>query len=548
MITLPRPARVNQWFVWLGIALSALMSARAIAAPRARVHAAPPASLPSPRIVSTNGDTLAWVDGHAITADDLRRRIELMPWPVKHGNASLDSARVKALESLVAEQLLAEQARREGLDQSNRLVRTREALRKTLVRDALYHDIARGGADPTAAGISRAMIARTPGRSALRTAALRRVVADSLRQLSTGVRARSFMEQTLVGRRATVDSVSLLMLADTLRTLMATTTRESGSTSMGAGEFADLLLERLGATLDRPLVRMSDGDMTLGDCIGTMRFYPFTLHARARRDFAAELSARLKEMVEGEQMTREALRRGLANDPEVVGEVDRWTTAWLAELMLERAASSPAASRDEAIRWLAREQPERARDLFEVDVAEVLSETRARALLERARLEAGANLDSLASRETRRMEWSARGGRSGFFGVAAHPRLGMTALLSAGDTLIGPVPLPEGYSVFRVLARRVRPDSADAAAPLIRNALGRATAAKRADALAQAIAALAARSRLRIDYAALRNTPIVPANMVTKRMIGFGGGMMAAPMLVPLWSWVGYWRNASIAP
>lgn len=424
MIAPPRLTRFTRCVLCLGLALTALLSARAIAAPRAVAHAARPAPSTTRHSAATANDTLAWVDSHTITRDDLRRRIELMPWPVKHGRASLDSARVKALESLVAEQLLADQARRDGLDQSSHLVRTREALRRTLVRDALYRDVTRGVADPAPDAITRAMIARTPGRAAERTASLRRVVADSLGQLSAGLRARTFMEQTLEGQRAAVDSVSLLMLADTLRSLMAATTRESGGALAGTGEFADLLLDRLAPSLDRPLVRMSDGDLTLGDCIGAMRFYPFTLHAQTRRNFAAELSARLKEMVEGERMTREALRRGLANDAEVVRELDRWTTAWLAQLMLERAAAEPQLT--------------------------------------------------------------------------------------------------------------TRP--------------GKASAAKRAEARDRSIAALAARSRVRLDYAALRRTPIVPSNMVTKRMIGFGGGMMAAPMLAPLWNWAGYWRDAPPLP
>ena len=421
--------------------------------------------------VRSEHDTLAWVDTLAITREDLLDRIELMPWPMKRRGAGMDSARVKALESLVAERLLAEQARREGLDRGNRLARTVDALRKTLVRDALYRDITRGSAEPTPAEITHAVLARTRGRASARTAGLRRVVADSLRQLSVGRRARTFMELTLEGQRATVDSVSLLLLADSLRAIMATTPRESGGAATGVGEFADLLLDHLSGSLERPLVRMADGDMTLGDCIGALRFYPFTIHAKTRRGFAAELSARLKELVEGERMAREGLRRGLASDRDVTREVDRWSTAWLAQTMMERAASSPAATEAEAYRWLAREQAEGARALRDE---------------------------------------------------------------------VYPVPQAQGNDP--------RPDSVGSAGRLLAEARRRATASKRADALADFIASLARRSQVRLDYTALRATTVNPDNMVTKRMIGFGGGMVAAPMLVPMWEWVGYWRSGVPRP
>jgi hypothetical protein len=32
-------------------------------------------------------------------------------------------------------------------------------------------------------------------------------------------------------------------------------------------------------------------------------------------------------------------------------------------------------------------------------------------------------------------------------------------------------------------------------------------------------------------------------NMFTLRMIGFGGKMNAAPLLVPQWQWVGEWKR-----
>jgi len=32
--------------------------------------------------------------------------------------------------------------------------------------------------------------------------------------------------------------------------------------------------------------------------------------------------------------------------------------------------------------------------------------------------------------------------------------------------------------------------------------------------------------------------------MLTRRYLGFGGGMLAAPALTPLWDWVPQWRAA----
>ena len=86
-------------------------------------------------------DTLAWVGTSAVTAADLVRRIEWMPWPGKQDGAGMDSAKVRALQSLAGECLLAQEAEREGLGDSGSVARMRASLRKALVRDALYHDV-----------------------------------------------------------------------------------------------------------------------------------------------------------------------------------------------------------------------------------------------------------------------------------------------------------------------------------------------------------------------------------------------------------------------
>jgi hypothetical protein len=61
--------------------------------------------------------------------------------------------------------------------------------------------------------------------------------------------------------------------------------------------------------------------------------------------------------------------------------------------------------------------------------------------------------------------------------------------------------------------------------------------------LPQLVAGLAARARLRFDYPGLRRVDILPASMVVRRALGFGGGMLAAPSLTPLYEWVPIWRS-----
>jgi len=48
---------------------------------------------------------------------------------------------------------------------------------------------------------------------------------------------------------------------------------------------------------------------------------------------------------------------------------------------------------------------------------------------------------------------------------------------------------------------------------------------------------------VKLYYDRLKKVEIEPINIVTKRFIGFGGTMLAAPTLYPLWQWVGETEN-----
>jgi hypothetical protein len=83
-------------------------------------------------------DTLAEAGGKVITARDLIERLELMPWPGKDRRDLIDSVKIRALQSLVAEQLLAlESSTQNILGDSAWVMRTR-ALERLMVRDQLY--------------------------------------------------------------------------------------------------------------------------------------------------------------------------------------------------------------------------------------------------------------------------------------------------------------------------------------------------------------------------------------------------------------------------
>jgi hypothetical protein len=102
------------------------------------------------------------------------------------------------------------------------------------------------------------------------------------------------------------------------------------------------------------------------------------------------------------------------------------------------------------------------------------------------------------------------------------------------------VKVPNGYSVFTVLGKRqVRNNtvgSYDSLKTIVRNNLYDQKAEKRLNTI---LASAAKDYQVKLNYVRLQNVRVAPINMVVKRLIGFGGSMIAVPPIFPLWQWVG---------
>jgi hypothetical protein len=96
------------------------------------------ASLVAQPMFPSPADTLATVGRDVITAAEFLTRFELMPWEDKDKPREQDSAKIRALHSLVAERLLAFDALRRGIGEDPETVLMKKTLEKLLVKDELY--------------------------------------------------------------------------------------------------------------------------------------------------------------------------------------------------------------------------------------------------------------------------------------------------------------------------------------------------------------------------------------------------------------------------
>jgi parvulin-like peptidyl-prolyl isomerase len=220
-----------------------------------------------------------------------------------------------------------------------------------------------------------------------------------------------------------------------------------------------------------------------------------------------------------------------------------WERTWAAAALIRNLTESVEVADAEVMDYCVRNGAVLGRP-YEVNIREVLSDSLAGSMRVLERMSNGEDLADLARDVSTRNGWRTTGGESGYFNVGVRPALGFAALWTDSGSIGGPVKLPEGYSLFRVLGKRfaVRDSvpSPDSLNVLARRAV-RAERQRRV--VEESVSRLAKANGVNIHYDRLRGLQVNSANMVTRRFIGFGGVITAVPSITPIWKWEGEQPN-----
>lgn len=584
-----------------------------------------------------SADTLARVGSSVITARDLIERIELMPWEGKENPYQHDSSKIKALNSLVAERLLAMEGKHLniGSDQQTELkIRTME---KMFVRDELFKREVKqkvtisekemqDGLAKFAWQLHIAAIAvksRSDGDSLVRmlkknislskiisvirptfisavetvrvnfggldtlfeneayaigkrkfsqpfvsstygwTVALiidrgtnpvyekmnsgdRRIrVDETIRLRKENIIARRFFAKILSPQKAKTDSVLFFALAKQLRAIIV----QDSSRHLNKGIFGvksedvDHVIDLFGSDLQKAFVELNERPLSFGEAIEAMRNLRVGFPSLDENSFIRALNYHLRTIIESELMSREGYRQNLQYSEAVQRDVQSWSNYWISRYLQWRINDSVTISSDELLAGLRSSLPGIG-TFYEVNIQEVLCDSMTTAMQVWTEYSRGISLSDLAKIYSKRAEWNERGGVSYFIPLIKEPEITLRAFLADTGTIVGPVKTSNGYSLFKVLGKRSTgaanmPPADSININIKNNLLGK----KQARSMSAYVASLAKNYTIDIRHKKLMQVLIQPANMYTRRMIGFGGVITATPMLYPNWEWMNEFRE-----
>lgn len=249
----------------------------------------------------------------------------------------------------------------------------------------------------------------------------------------------------------------------------------------------------------------------------------------------------VKKYIENEMLTREAYRRGLQNMPEVKRSLDMWKDNYLSQMLRSTFRDSANVSDLEAEQYFHKMQ-QGAPLTAQVNIVEVLTDSLEVAEKVLDAVKKDADMHELARMYSKRESTKKTNGETGFFSINEYGEIGHIAANMAIGDVFGPLKVPEGYSIFKVIGKKEDSLHIDKPFSELKDSLKKNLSSEKAyNSVVNYTVKLASQYGLKIDEKALQSTQVINIPMFTYRFMGFGGKLPAVPMTAPFTEWVNPW-------
>ncbi len=276
----------------------------------------------------------------------------------------------------------------------------------------------------------------------------------------------------------------------------------------------------------------------VGDIIGRLTGEGFGVHRTALGSIPLRLNTELMGLVQRELIAQEALRRGLDTAADVRREVELWRQSFLAAMEREEILKETSVSDAEV--WAVMKTRDSSVALPQVQVRELRTSTFSQMQSAMDELARGSTMDQVVRKWSGDPAARENGGLSPYFPVTDRSPIGPIASRLRPGERYGPLDLPGGPVYFEVTGKKSAPLETDTSlARRFAQARQETIAMKARRSLTLRLAAMAKEKGVDVYADRVRAINLSPIPMMTFRILGFGGRMLAVPFVTPELDWLG---------
>ncbi len=297
-------------------------------------------------------------------------------------------------------------------------------------------------------------------------------------------------------------------------------------------------------TLNMPFIHFDEQPLSAKEFLRYFIFDGFYSAQVEPEIIAAKLNARVKRLIELELFAREGYKRGLQNLPDVKHSLEMWKDNYLASIFRANILPSIEVKEDELYDYYSELKEQKNYSAAEVNILEILTDSLEVVEYVLNKLSEGADFRELAKQHTKRIWTRENGGEFGFFPVTIYGEIGRAASNMEIGEVYGPISLPEGYSIFKLIDKRTNEHYFDQPFEESKEKLSAQLKAKKLnDFLTDYTVKLANRHAVTINENLFNKLEVKKLDMYVIRYMGFGGRITAVPLTYPFSDWFELWRQ-----
>jgi peptidyl-prolyl cis-trans isomerase C len=289
--------------------------------------------------------------------------------------------------------------------------------------------------------------------------------------------------------------------------------------------------------LDEVFVKFKENPVTFKNILVYMGMEGFDYLKADSSHIKSRLNSYVSMFIQKEIIVREAAKRGYDKLPNVAEDLRIWRENYLSNLAMKNIYKKENVSDEEAYEFYSKSnniiaQPE------EIKIAEILNDDLDVIKLALDEINKGVDFKELAKKYTQRDSLKECGGEYNYQSADKEGKIWEAALKMKIGDVFGPIKLPEGYSLIKLLDRREREkkhfESFEEAKADIKNILRTEKMYKK---LNDVTAELALDGKIEINENVLKSIKVNTINMIVFKRFGFGGQQVAFPYTPNFSSW-----------
>ncbi len=262
------------------------------------------------------------------------------------------------------------------------------------------------------------------------------------------------------------------------------------------------------------------------------------------------LNVRLRRFIEGELLAAQGRKEGLADDPEVQRETALWKDNYLYSMARYKIMDSVSVSDTDVVKYYNAIYKEKKYPR-EVNIIEILTDdaVTAASVLEQAK--AGKDFRELAKRYNKRGWTQKSGGEYGYFPIFMYDEIGAAASKMEINEIYGPIKVKEGYSVIKLIGKKNEHIEAPSKTyEEMKDYITKTLEYQKAKRILDyRTVDLAKKYGMDIKEDAFRGLETTTVTSFGVHHLGFGGQVMASPLLAPDNDWVEiFFKQQNVTP